>query len=292
MTAPGLAVSHPVIRRRDPAGGARGARRAAGGPRRPGLATRPVRARGRDPHPRRRRGGPGRGGRARRPAAARPRRRRADRGCHRDRAPARPASSGRSASSSTASVPEPPERRETAHARRHAGRGDLPRARHAARRLALASLFEAEFGQRTADGRAGAASRRDRGRPGDRRLRPDLVALPSTENRDTIDARIEAAAPQYPVVHAGPDGPRPAPSGHERGATLARDAGPRGDRRMGRAGTDLRRRPGPAPGERGPRTSRQGGRGRWPRWAHPQPRPRRTRRTPGGCRQWRPPTSG
>lgn len=96
-------------------------------------------------------------------------------------------------------MPEPRTDRAAGRAPRTGSRGDLPRARRAARRLALASLFEAEFGQRTA---AAVLERHLAETEGDpetivhARLLVDAVAA----NRDEIDARIEAAAPQYPVV--------------------------------------------------------------------------------------------
>jgi N utilization substance protein B len=79
------------------------------------------------------------------------------------------------------------------------GRGDLVRAHRAARRLALAALFEAEFGQRTAPAileRHLADTAADEATAGfARKLVGDVV-----ERRDTIDALIERVAPQYPVV--------------------------------------------------------------------------------------------
>ena len=80
-----------------------------------------------------------------------------------------------------------------------APRTDRARSRRAGRRLALASIFEAEFGQRTpgailerhladAEGDAGAAE-----------LAREIVGL-VVEHRDRIDASIERWAPQYPVV--------------------------------------------------------------------------------------------
>ncbi len=68
-----------------------------------------------------------------------------------------------------------------------------------ARQLALAAVFEADFGQRTAT------------RALERRLAEDSVASTTAElaralvaavvdQRDVIDARIEAVAPRYPVV--------------------------------------------------------------------------------------------
>lgn len=75
---------------------------------------------------------------------------------------------------------------------------DRARSRRAARRLALASVFEAEFGQRTADAilERHVASEADAETVAHaRRLVAAVVA-----NRDTLDARIERTAPQYPVV--------------------------------------------------------------------------------------------
>jgi N utilization substance protein B len=75
---------------------------------------------------------------------------------------------------------------------------DRARSRRAARRLALAAVFEAEFGQRTAD----AILERHLAAEGD----PDTVALArelvanEVRFRDDLDARITAVAPQYPVV--------------------------------------------------------------------------------------------
>ncbi len=78
-------------------------------------------------------------------------------------------------------------------------RGDRIRAWRAGRRLALAAVFEADFGQRTApailerhlaetegDAEAAALARR-------------LVEV-VVQQRDKIDAEIERIAPQYPVV--------------------------------------------------------------------------------------------
>ena len=83
--------------------------------------------------------------------------------------------------------------------RRPGGGGDHVRSRRAGRRLALAAIFEAEFGQRTADailerhlaeveGDAEAAS-----------LAREIVAA-VVATRDRIDAEIGRVAPQYPVV--------------------------------------------------------------------------------------------
>ena len=76
---------------------------------------------------------------------------------------------------------------------------DRTRSRRAGRRLALAALFEADFGQRTAQAileRHLEETERD----------PEAAALARTvvdavvANRDRIDALIEQTAPQYPVV--------------------------------------------------------------------------------------------
>jgi N utilization substance protein B len=78
-------------------------------------------------------------------------------------------------------------------------RGDLARSRRAARRLALAALFEAEFGQRTAPAILERHLAETEGDPETARYARQLVDA-TVANRDRIDARIEAAAPQYPVV--------------------------------------------------------------------------------------------
>ena len=78
------------------------------------------------------------------------------------------------------------------------GRAQI-RSRQRARRLALASIFEADFGQRTAAvvlERHLAESGRD---PEAARFARLLVTV-TVENRDRIDARIEELAAQYPVV--------------------------------------------------------------------------------------------
>jgi N utilization substance protein B len=79
---------------------------------------------------------------------------------------------------------------------------DRHRGRRAGRRIALAAIFEADFGQRTAD----AILERQLALTGD----PSAAELARTivsaviQNRDVIDARIEAAAPRYPVVGMAP----------------------------------------------------------------------------------------
>jgi N utilization substance protein B len=75
---------------------------------------------------------------------------------------------------------------------------DTVRSLRAGRRLALAAVFEAEFGQRTADA---VLERHLAETEGDERaaaLARSLVAN-VVAHRDTIDARIVAVAPQYPV---------------------------------------------------------------------------------------------
>ena len=83
--------------------------------------------------------------------------------------------------------------------RRDRAREDLSRSRRAARRLALAAVFEAEFGQRTAEAvlERHLAAEAD---AGGRRARPRAGRRTWSRNRDALDARITAAAPQYPVV--------------------------------------------------------------------------------------------
>ena len=80
---------------------------------------------------------------------------------------------------------------------KHAGGGSA--SRRAGRRLALAALFEAEFGQRTAD----AILERHLGEggieEGPAAFARELVAGVA-RNRERIDALIEIAAPAYPVV--------------------------------------------------------------------------------------------
>jgi N utilization substance protein B len=74
---------------------------------------------------------------------------------------------------------------------------DRVRSRRAGRRLALAAVFEAEFGQRTADAivERHLALEQDPEASG---LAREIVANVMT-HRDTLDENITAAAPQYPV---------------------------------------------------------------------------------------------
>lgn len=77
-------------------------------------------------------------------------------------------------------------------------RDDRIRALRAGRRIALAAVFEADFGQRTAD----AIVERHLATEGDAdtaRLAREIVTAVSA-NRPTIDADIERLAPRYPVV--------------------------------------------------------------------------------------------
>jgi len=75
---------------------------------------------------------------------------------------------------------------------------DRARGRRASRRLALAAVFEAEFGQRTAD----VILERhlaDEGDPAVAEYARELTAN-VVRYRDALDASITATAPQYPVV--------------------------------------------------------------------------------------------
>ena len=78
-------------------------------------------------------------------------------------------------------------------------RGGGAASRRAARRLALAALFEAEFGQRTAEAilerHLGEAAVDEETSAFGRELVAGVV-----QNRNRIDALIEDAAPAYPVV--------------------------------------------------------------------------------------------
>jgi N utilization substance protein B len=82
--------------------------------------------------------------------------------------------------------------------RRDRSNEELVRSRRAGRRLALASVFEAEFGQRTAE----AVLERHLALEADPEAAATARALVAgvTEHRDTIDVRIGEVAPQYPVV--------------------------------------------------------------------------------------------
>ncbi len=75
---------------------------------------------------------------------------------------------------------------------------DAVRAYRTGRRLALAAVFEAEFGQRTADAILERHLAETEGDARAAELARSLVAN-VVAHRDTIDARIAATAPQYPV---------------------------------------------------------------------------------------------
>jgi N utilization substance protein B len=79
------------------------------------------------------------------------------------------------------------------------GGGDLARARRSGRRLALAALFEAEFGQRTPTAVLERHLAEVESDPAAAALGRQIVAA-VVDHRDRIDARIERVAPQYPVV--------------------------------------------------------------------------------------------
>jgi N utilization substance protein B len=79
------------------------------------------------------------------------------------------------------------------------GTSDRVRSLRAGRRVALASVFEADFGQRTATAVLERQLAEVEADPGAGELARGIVASVVT-NRVEIDARIEASAPQYPVV--------------------------------------------------------------------------------------------
>jgi N utilization substance protein B len=68
-----------------------------------------------------------------------------------------------------------------------------------ARRLALGAVFEADFGQNTASRILERRLTEEGGTPGTAELAREIVAAVVAQ-REVIDARIEAAAPRYPVV--------------------------------------------------------------------------------------------
>lgn len=78
-------------------------------------------------------------------------------------------------------------------------RGDRIRSLRAGRRTALAAVFEAEFGQRTATAVLERHLAETEGDPMAAELARRIVAA-VVEQRDQIDALIERLAPQYPVV--------------------------------------------------------------------------------------------
>lgn len=76
---------------------------------------------------------------------------------------------------------------------------DRQRGRRAGRRLALAAIFEAEFGQRTAQAVLERTLAESEGDPNAIALAREIVAAVVAE-RPSIDARIEVTAPQFPVL--------------------------------------------------------------------------------------------
>ena len=83
------------------------------------------------------------------------------------------------------------------------GGSDSVRSLRAGRRLALAAVFEADFGQRTADAILERHLVEVEGDPKAAELARRLVGN-VVSHRDTIDARITATAPQYPVGGLAP----------------------------------------------------------------------------------------
>ncbi|HSO29048.1 MAG TPA: transcription antitermination factor NusB [Candidatus Sulfomarinibacteraceae bacterium] len=80
-----------------------------------------------------------------------------------------------------------------------ASAADRLRSRRAGRRAALAAVFEAEFGQRTATAVLERQLAETEADPGTAELARALVGV-VVANRDTIDALIGTSAPQYPVT--------------------------------------------------------------------------------------------
>lgn len=80
-----------------------------------------------------------------------------------------------------------------------ASEADRLRSRRAGRRLALISLFEAEFGQRTAGAILERHLAEHEADPGASTLAREIVGA-VVADRDGIDATIERWAPRYPVV--------------------------------------------------------------------------------------------
>jgi N utilization substance protein B len=76
---------------------------------------------------------------------------------------------------------------------------DRIRSLRAGRRVALSAVFEAEFGQRTATAVLERQLAETEADPGAGELARSIVGI-VVARRDTIDARIELAAPQFPVV--------------------------------------------------------------------------------------------
>ena len=83
--------------------------------------------------------------------------------------------------------------------RRGSRSGDRLRSRRAGRRVALAAVFEAEFGQRTATAVLERQLAETEADPGTAELARALVVAVVT-NREAIDALIGMTASQYPVT--------------------------------------------------------------------------------------------
>ena len=79
------------------------------------------------------------------------------------------------------------------------GRANVHGPEREGRQVALAAVFEADFGQRTAT--TALARRLEEGDVGERAaVQARRIVEVVVEYRDSIDARIEAVAPAYPVV--------------------------------------------------------------------------------------------
>jgi transcription antitermination protein NusB len=83
------------------------------------------------------------------------------------------------------------------------GASDRIRALRTGRRLALAAIFEADFGQRTAESILERHLAEHEGDPTAADLARRLVGA-VVAHRDTIDAEISRTAPQYPVGGLAP----------------------------------------------------------------------------------------
>ncbi len=86
---------------------------------------------------------------------------------------------------------------------RRAGDPALVASHRAARRLALAAVFEADFGQRTATTILERHLAEMEGDPVAAAYARELVRA-TVADRDRIDARIDAVAPRWPVVQMAP----------------------------------------------------------------------------------------
>ena len=224
-----------------PARRARGARRPARRPRRSRVARRArrqsVRSASRD------------GRSTSRSGSSRPRQRLV-RSPHRSGPPSAPRSSGCSAWSSAGSPSwsmASGRSGDGARARRGSNEEHVraPRAAPARARVGVRGRVRPADGGR--DPRA--APRRRRATPEAAGLARELVAnVVATPRHDR--RTIDRGGTPISGRPAGPDGPRAAPLRHSRSATLARDAGPGGNRRMGRARTDLQWRADAAAHER------------------------------------------